>query len=121
MIYCYGCEQYYNEPAEIFEQTGVSKDGISEQYITECCPVCGSKEIEAAWNCDLCGNGVTDRCNNYAGYFCDDCIREIKTALYDFARRIENENHVEIDVAIDVISGIADEMYEEVCKKNEWI
>ena len=56
--------------------------------------------------CDICGQIVESDCDYFKGYYCGDCLQEIKNKLDEFADAQAWWNDTEKETIYDVITGI---------------
>ena len=116
MVWCYDCGRF-GEPVQCEEGTGVyAPDGTEETWVRDCCPHCGSAEVEEADVCELCGNEIVP---HEGRSYCEDC--------YEFAFKALENAFAEYEKAygIDKMRKIQDCMYEAFEKwleeKQLWI
>lgn len=56
--------------------------------------------------CDICGAFAESDCDYYKGYYCGDCLQEIKNKLDRFADAQAWRNDTDKETIYDVITGI---------------
>ena len=100
MYYCERCGEFFSDPAYDYEDP--SPSGISlpaGYYAYYACPECGSRDIEEAKECPLCGEWMPrDK------EFCEDCENKVADWLKELAESFTGDVADNKELILDLIT-----------------
>lgn len=62
--------------------------------------------VEGQKRCAICGALVESDCDYYKGYYCDECLSEIRDKIDEFADAQAWWNEIDKETVYDVIIGL---------------